>query len=73
MDLAQAAIGPGMQVYSKYNRVQTISGESVSVRDALIQINRVIAEYHEREQGQLDAQSRFCVDWLRQYGYGNGE
>ena len=73
VDLAQAAIGPGMQVYSKYIRVETIGGESVSVRDALIQINRVIAEYHEQEQGQLDAQSRFCVDWLRQYGYGSGE
>ena len=26
VDLAQAAIGPGMQIYSRYNRVETISG-----------------------------------------------
>ena len=73
VDLAQAAIGPGMQVYSRFKRVETFSGDPVSVREALVQINRVIAEYHEQEQGQLDAQSRFCVDWLRQHGYGSGE
>ena len=73
VDLAQAAIGPGMQVYSKYRRVETISGEPVPVRDALIEINRVIAEYHRREQGELDAASQFCVEWLQEYGYAQGE
>ena len=73
VDLAQAAIGPGMQVYSKYSRVETISGESVPVRDALIEINRVIAEYHLSEQGELDSASQFCVEWLQEYGYAEGE
>ena len=73
VDLAQAAIGPGMQVYSKYSRVETITGDSVSVRDALIEINRVIAEYHLSEQGELDSASQFCVEWLQEYGYAEGE
>ncbi len=73
VDLAQAAIGPGMQVYSKYSRVETITGESVPVRDALIEINRVIAEYHLSEQGELDSASQFCVEWLQEYGYSEGE
>ena len=73
VDLAQAAIGPGMQVYSKYSRVETVSGEPVSVRDALIEINRVIADYHRREQGELDAASQFCIEWLQEYGYKEGE
>ena len=73
VDLAQAAIGPGMQVYSKYSRVETISGEPVPVRDALIEINRVIAEYHRSEQGELDAASQFCAEWLQEYGYSEGE
>ena len=73
VDLAQAAIGPGMQVYSKYSRVETISGEPVPVRDALIEINRVIAEYHRSEQGELDAASQFCAEWLQEYGYAEGE
>ena len=69
VDLAQAAIGPGMQVYSRFSRVETIGGEPVPVREALVAINRVIAEYDERQQGELDSATRFCVDWLRQYGY----
>ncbi len=50
VDLAQAAIGPGMQVYSRYRRVETIGGELVPVREALANINRVIAEYDERSR-----------------------
>ena len=71
-DLAQAAIGPGMQIYSRYSRVETISGEPVSVRDALIAINRAIADYDERQEGDLDSESRFCLDWLKQHGYEEG-
>ena len=72
VDLAQAAIGPGMEIYSQYSRVETLSGEPVTVRDALVEINRVIAEYHRREQGELDPESQFCVAWLRQHGYSEG-
>ena len=72
VDLAQAAIGPGMQIYSRYRRVETIGGEPVPVREALTAINRVIAEYDERQQGDLDSQTRFCLDWLRQNGYNEG-
>ena len=59
VDLAQAAIGPGMQIYSRYSRVETISGEEVPVREALAAINRVIAEYDEQAQGELDLSPRF--------------
>ena len=71
-DLAQAAIGPGMQVYSRYSRVETISGEPVSVREALAAINHAIAAYDERQEGDLDSESRFCLDWLKQHGYEEG-
>ena len=71
-DLAQAAIGPGMQIYSRYSRVETISGEPVSVREALVAINHAIADYDERQEGDLDSESRFCLDWLKQHGYEEG-
>ena len=71
-DLAQAAIGPGMQIYSRYSRVETISGEPVSVREALAVINRAIADYDERQEGDLDSETRFCLDWLKQHGYEEG-
>ena len=69
VDLAQAAIGPGMQIYSRYCRVETISGELVTVREALAAINRGIADYDERQEGDLDPETRFCLDWLKQHGF----
>lgn len=72
VDLAQAAIGPGMKVYSRYARVETLGGEPVTVREALAEINREVARHHEREEGALDGASRFCAGWLRQHGYEKG-
>ena len=72
VDLAQAAIGPGMKVYSKYGRVETFAGEPVTVRDALIAINQAIADYDQQEAGALDAETRFCVDWLKEHGHSGG-
>ena len=71
-DLPQAAIGPGMEIYSKYSRVETISGERVTVREALQQINRAISEYLNKQEGELDDVSRFCVDWIKIRGYKDG-
>ena len=71
-DLAQAAIGPGMQVYSRYRRVETISGERVSVREALAAINQIIDSYEEQQEGELDPKTRFCLRWLRQHGFAEG-
>ena len=68
-DLAQAAIGPGMQVYSRYSAVHTVSGEHVTVGDALVAINRAIDNYFEAQEGSIDAESRLCLDWLRVHGY----
>ena len=72
VDLAQAAIGPGMKVYSKYGRVETFAGEPVTVRDALIAINQAIADYDQQEAGALDAETRFGVDWLKEHGHSGG-
>ena len=73
VDLAQAAIGLGMEVYSSYHRVETIAGEPVSVREALIAINNAIAAYDEQQADNLDLESRFCLDWLKVYGYTEGK
>ena len=72
IDLAQAAIGPGMKIYSQFRRVETMAGEPVSVKEALQHINRVIADYFQREQGDLDEQSRFCCDWVAEYDFDEG-
>ena len=72
VDLAQAAIGPGMEVYSRYSKVTRISGEIVPIREVLIHINNEITEYHEKETGELDPESQFCLTWLQQHGYTDG-
>ncbi len=71
-DLAQAAIGPGMAVFSKYRAVLEADGTSMRVHDALVQINREIDEYFNAAEGELDPDSRFCIDWFQQYGFKTG-
>ena len=72
-DLAQAAIGPGMEIYSRYSAVNTVSGEPVSVRDALVAINQAIENYFEAQEGEIDRESRFCLDWLKGHEYTEGD
>ena len=69
VDLAQAAIGPGIEVYSRYSKVTRISGEIVPIREVLMHINNEITAYHEKETGELDPESQFCLTWLQQHGY----
>ena len=72
VDLAQAAIGPGMQVYSRFSRVETIAGEPVTVREALAAINLAIAVYDARQEGEFDPETRFCLAWLQGRGFDDG-
>ncbi len=72
-DLRQAAIGPGMKIYSQYSAVNTVSGQPVPVRDALIAINNTVENYFEAQEGEIDPESRFCLDWLRRHGFAQGE
>ena len=78
VDLAQAAIGPGMAVFSRNARVLEASGKPVPVRDALAEINRVLDRTLAEAEGDLDPETRFCVAWFEQYGtaerpYGEAE
>lgn len=73
VDLAQASIGPGMAVYSRYSHVLEANGEPLSVRTALQIINQVLDEHLAEQEGALDADSRFAVDWFTQYAYGSAE
>ena len=72
VDLAQAAIGPGMEIYSRYSRIIRVSGEIVPIREVLMHINNEIAAYLEKETGELDPESQFCLTWLYQHGYTEG-
>lgn len=72
VDLAQAAIGPGVAIYSKYEAVLNQDGSQMSVHDALILINRAITEYLSPESGSFDSDTQFCSSWFDQYGWSMG-
>jgi putative DNA methylase len=73
VDLAQAAIGPGMAIYSKYEAVLNQDGSRMSVHDALVLINRTITEFLSPESGSFDADTQFCSSWFEQYGWSAGQ
>ena len=73
VDLAQAAIGPGMAIFSKYAFVLNQDGSKMSVHDALILINRAITDYLNPDSGNFDADTLFCDDWFSQYGWSEGQ
>ncbi len=69
VDLAQSAIGPGMGVFSKYKKVLEADGTPMSVRSALQIINQELDIYFNEQDGELDRDSRFCVELYSQYAF----
>ena len=72
VDLAQAAIGPGMALYSRYAGVLNQDGTPMTVHDALILINREITDYLTPDAGDFEADTLFCNAWFEQYGWTEG-
>ena len=70
VDLAQAAIGPGMAIFSRHPQALEADGSPMSVRSALGEINKMLDETLARQEGDLDADTRFCIAWYEQYGLG---
>lgn len=73
VDLAQASIGPGMAVYSRYKQVLEPNGEPLTVRTALQIINQELDAYLAEQEGDLDRDTRFAVAWFEQSGFDSGE
>lgn len=73
VDLAQAAIGPGMAVYTRYAKVLDAEGKPLSVREALTLINQTLDEALAEQEGDFDADSRWAVAWFEHSGFLDGE
>jgi putative DNA methylase len=73
VDLAQACIGPGMAIFSQHEAVLEADGSPMSVHSALVHINKAIDEYFAHAEGELDADTRFCIGWFDQFGFEAGE
>jgi putative DNA methylase len=72
VDLAQAAIGPGMAVFSRYAKVVNPDGSAFTVREALQLINEVLDEALREQEGDYDPWTRWAVAWFEQYGVDKG-
>jgi putative DNA methylase len=72
VDLRQAAIGPGMAVFSRYTRVNEPNGERMRVRAALSLINQILDENLSQLEGDVSADTRWAVEWFKQYGFEPG-
>jgi putative DNA methylase len=73
VDLAQAAIGPGMAVYTRYTNVLDAEGKPLSVREALSLINQTLDEALAEQEGDFDADSRWALAWFEQHSFVEGE
>ncbi len=69
VDLAQSSIGPGIAVYSRYKSVLESDGTIMSVRTALQIINQELDAFVSEQEGEMDSESRFCVNLYSQFAY----
>jgi putative DNA methylase len=73
VDLAQAAIGPGVAVYTRFSKVLDAEGKPLSVRQALALINQTLDEALAEQESDFDADSRWALTWFEQSGFSEGE
>lgn len=72
-DIQQAAIGPGIGIFTRYAAVLNTDGEPMSVRDALKLVNQVREEIASEGEGDYDAETRFAIDWFAIQGFAAGK
>lgn len=73
VDLPQAAIGPGMAVFSRYSAVLEDDGSMMRVRAALYLITDLLDEVLSEQEGDFDRDTRFALAWFREHGFDPGE
>jgi putative DNA methylase len=72
VDLAQAAIGPGMAIYSRYKAVLEADGTPMRVRTALQLINAALDEVLAEQEGEYDTDTRWAIAWFEQHAFDEG-
>jgi putative DNA methylase len=73
VDLAQASIGPGMAVFSRYAKVLEPDGSPMRVRTALALINAALDEILAEQEGEFDADTRWAIAWYEQFGLAHAD
>jgi putative DNA methylase len=71
-DIQQAAIGPGIGIFSRNSQVLNTDGTPMLVRDALKLINQVHEEVASTTDADYDSETRFALDWFAAKGFEKG-
>lgn len=72
VDLAQAAIGPGMAVFSRFKRIVETDGSAMRVRAALGLINQTLDEVLSEQENEFDPNTRWALAWFEQHAFEEG-
>jgi len=72
VDLQQAAIGPGMAIFSRYKKVIESDGSAMRVRVALGLINQALDEVLSEQESDYDAETRWALAWFEQNQFNEG-
>lgn len=72
VDLAQASIGPGMAIFSRYDRVVEADSSTMGVRDALTAVNHALDVVLDEQEADFDADTRWAVAWYSEFGFEEG-
>ena len=73
VDMAQAAIGPGMGVFTAAAAVLEPDDAPMTVRTAIALINQVRDEISGEEATSYDADTLFCIDWFDAFSFDQGD
>ena len=73
VDLAQASIGPGMAIYSRYTEILESDGSPMRVRTALQLINQILDEFLTEQEGEFDSDTRWALTWFEQHQFNEGQ
>lgn len=72
VDLAQASIGPGIEIFSRYAKILESDGTVMRVRTALSLINQILDEVLADQEGDFDADTGWAVAWFDQFAFNDG-
>lgn len=72
-DIQQAAIGPGIGIFTRHAQVLNTDGTPMLVKDALKLINQVREEITSHGDADYDSETRFALDWFAAKGFEKGK
>lgn len=73
VDMAQATIGPGIGIFSRFSKIMEQDGSVMSIRTALSLINKSLAEILAEQEGDFDTETRWALAWFEQNEFEPGE